>query len=164
MHLRRRRRRRREGQHGGCSSWRQVGQSREGGRGMGEIERRSRDFDDSIVVAKNEGRDIPSSSSFLPFAVQTNVNCLVSPQRSTFENGTKRSKNDATCVLRALASFAYLQREEMQRLARGSFYHQQNEVHATASAINQSIILPLQSIQFRRVNPEGRTDGRNACE
>ena len=62
----------------------------------------------------------------------------------------------ASCVL---SSFAYLQREEMHRLVRGSFYHQQNEVHATASAINESIILPLQSIQFRRVNPEGRTGG-----
>ena len=49
----------------------------------------------------------------------------------------------------------------MQRLIGGSFY-QQNEVHATASAINESIILPLQSIQFRRVNPEGRTGGMRA--
>ena len=35
-------------------------------------------------------------------------------------------------------------------------------MHATASAINGSIILPLQSIQFRRVNPEGRTGGMRA--
>ena len=74
------------------------------------------DLDDSIVVAKNGGRDIPSSSSSpcFPFAVQTNVNCLVSPKFPTaasIEALSKMAPKGASMThrVRALSSFAYLQ-------------------------------------------------------